>query len=282
MSGVEASFLEVAASVPETGWQLRRLEPLQPAVGRARRSAMMIAFVVAATITMAALLLLHRHRRARRLVEEKDRRRAELERRVAERTAELSQINSLLRGEVEERRRAETDLRQAQDDLVHAAKLATLGQTAASIAHEVNQPLAAMRTYSDNATVLLARGRTTEVKANLASISSLTERIAQITQNLKAFARKASGVLGPVPLQTSIVTAIALLEHRIRQQSIQIATDLPKAEIRVWAEQVRLEQVLVNPPYSRSAALMPFRATSDDRRAASGGVKRLPGGFGVH
>jgi two-component system, NtrC family, C4-dicarboxylate transport sensor histidine kinase DctB len=246
MSGVEASFLEVAASVPETGWQLRRLEPLQPAVGRARRSAMMIAFVVAATITLSVLLLLHRRRRARRLFEEKDRQRAELERRVAERTGELSQINALLRSEVEERRRAETDLRQAQDDLVHAAKLATLGQTAASIAHEVNQPLAAMRTYSDNATVLLARGRTTEVKANLASISSLTERIAQITQNLKAFARKASGVLGPVPLQTSIVTAIALLEHRIRQQSIQIATDLPKAEIRVWAEQVRLEQVLVN------------------------------------
>jgi two-component system, NtrC family, C4-dicarboxylate transport sensor histidine kinase DctB len=207
---------------------------------------MMIAFVVEAAITSAALLLFHRRRRARRLFEEKDRLRAELEQRVAERTAELSQINALLRSEVEERRRAETGLRQAQDDLVHAAKLATLGQTAASIAHEVNQPLAAMRTYSDNAAVLLARGRTAEVKANLVSISSLTERIAQITQNLKAFARKASGVLGPVPLQASIVAAIALLEHRIRQQGIRILTDLPDAETRVWAEQVRLEQVLVN------------------------------------
>ena len=79
-----------------------------------------------------------------------------------------------MRGEVAERRRAEADLRQAQDDLVHAAKLATLGQTAASIAHEVNQPLAAMRTYSDNAAVLLARGRAEDAKANLASISALT------------------------------------------------------------------------------------------------------------
>jgi two-component system, NtrC family, C4-dicarboxylate transport sensor histidine kinase DctB len=221
---------------------------------------MMIASIVAAAITSAAFLLLHRRSRARRLFEEKDRLRAELEQRVAERTAELSQSNAFLRGEVAERRRAEADLRQAQDDLVHAAKLATLGQTAASIAHEVNQPLAAMRTYSDNATVLLARGRTTEVKANLASISSLTERIAQITQNLKAFARKASGVLGPVPLQTSIVTAIALLEHRIRQQSIQIATDLPKAEIRVWAEQVRLEQVLVNLLQNALALLWHFKS----------------------
>jgi two-component system C4-dicarboxylate transport sensor histidine kinase DctB len=207
---------------------------------------MMIASIVAAAITSAAFLLLHRRSRARRLLEEKDRLRAELEQRVAERTAELSRSNALLRCEVAERNRAEADLRQAQDDLVHAAKLATLGQTAASIAHEVNQPLAAMRTYSDNATVLLARGRTAEVKANLVSISSLTERIAQITQNLKAFARKASGVLGPIPIQASIVAAVALVEHRIRQQGIHIFTDFPNAEVRVWAEQVRLEQVLVN------------------------------------
>ncbi len=170
----------------------------------------------------------------------------ELERRVAERTAELSRSNALLRGEVEERLRAEADLRQAQDDLVQAAKLATLGQTAASIAHEVNQPLAAMRTYADNAAVLLARGRAEEAKANLASISSLTERIAQITQNLKGFARKASGVLGPVPVQASIAAVLTLLEHRIRQQGVHLAVDLPEAQIRVWAEQVRLEQVLVN------------------------------------
>lgn len=245
MAGVEGAFLELSAPVPGTGWQLHRLEPLQPTVARARNSAMMAALLAVAATASAVLLVLHRRRRARRLLEEKDRMRLELERRVAERTAELSQSNAMLRGEIEERLRAEADLRRAQDDLVQAAKLATLGQTAASIAHEVNQPLAAMRTYSDNAAVLLARGRTEDAKANLASISALTGRIAQITQNLKGFARKASGALRPVPVQASIAAALTLLEHRI-QQVIRVSADLPEAEVRVWAEQVRLEQVLVN------------------------------------
>ena len=246
MAGVEASFLEVSAPVPETGWRLHRLEPLQPTVGRARNSAMLATLLAVAATASAVFLLLQRRRRARRLLGEKDRLRLELERQVAERTAELSRSNALLRGEVEERLRAEADLRRAQDDLVQAAKLAALGQTAASLAHEVNQPLAAMRTYSDNAAVLLARGRTEDAKANLASISALTERIARITQNLKGCARTASGALGPVPVQASVAAALALLEHRIRRQGVRISSDLPEAEVRVWAEQVRLEQVLTN------------------------------------
>ncbi len=206
----------------------------------------MAAFLAVAATASAVFLLLHRRRRARRLLEEKERVRVELERRVAERTAELSRSNALLRGEVEERSRAEADLRRAQDDLVQAAKLAALGQTAAGIAHEVNQPLAAMRTYSDNATVLLARGRAEDAKANLASISALTERIARVTQDLKGFARKASGAVEPVSVQAAVAAALALLGHRLRRQGVRVSADLPEAEIRVWAEQVRLEQVLVN------------------------------------
>ena len=68
----------------------------------------------------------------------------------------------------------------------------------------------------------------------------------QLTQNLKGFARGASGVLGPVPMQASVAAALALLDHRIRRQGIRVSVDLPEAEIRVWAEQVRLEQVLIN------------------------------------
>jgi two-component system C4-dicarboxylate transport sensor histidine kinase DctB len=226
---------------------MHRSEAATPRVTRYSATASMMAALLAeVVIASSVFLLLYRRRRARRQWEEKDRIRQELERRVAERTAELSRSNALLRSEVEERLRAEADLRRAQDDLVQAAKLATLGQTAASLAHEVNQPLAAMRTYADNAAVLLARGRTEDVKANLASISALTERIAQITQNLKGFARKASGVLGPVPVQASIAAGLALLEHRIRRQGVHVAVDLPEAQIRVWAEQVRLEQVLTN------------------------------------
>jgi two-component system C4-dicarboxylate transport sensor histidine kinase DctB len=103
-----------------------------------------------------------------------------------------------------------------------------------------------MRTYSDNAAVLLTRGRVEDAQANLTSISALTGRIAQITQHLKGFARKASSGLGPVSVQAAINAAVILLEHRLRQQGIRVSRDVPEAEVRVWAEQVRLEQVLVN------------------------------------
>ena len=246
MMDVEASFLEVSAPVAETAWRLHRLEPLDPTVRHTRNRAMLIAFLTVAATGSAVLLLLHRRRRARRLLEDKERARVELERRVAERTAELSRSNALLRGEIEERLRAEADLRHAQDELVHAAKLATLGQTAASIAHEVNQPLAALRTYAENAAVLLTRGRAEDARANLASISALTERIARITQDLKRFARKASGELGPVSVQASVAAALALLDHRLRQSRVRVRAELPEAEIHVLAEPTRLEQVLVN------------------------------------
>ena len=81
----------------------------------------------------------------------------ELERKVAERTADLVAANEQLGREVAERQRAEHVLREAQEGLVQAGKLAVLGQMAAGITHELNQPLAALRTLSDNARLLLVK-----------------------------------------------------------------------------------------------------------------------------
>jgi len=238
--------LEVTADIPGMGWTVHLLQPLEPRLGRARLLAMLGAALALALLAASLGYLHHRRRRARQRLAENERQRRLLEERVASRTAELSASNAQLRAEVAERERAEAELRRAQNDLVQAAKLAALGQMAASIAHEVNQPLAAMRTYSDNAAVLLARGREEEAKANLATISGLTERIAQITQHLKSFGRKASGALAPVSVQSAVAAALVLLEHRLRQQGIRVSLDLPQAELRVLAEQVRLEQVLLN------------------------------------
>lgn len=219
------SFLEAVASVPDTGWTIHGLEPLAPAVGRRVLSAVLTAGLLLAAIIAATGLILHRRRRLGRQLEAQARARAELERRVDERTREL---------------------RQTQGELVHAAKLAALGQMAASIAHEVNQPLAALRSFSDNAAVLLARGQPEAVEANLTEISSLTGRIADITRELKGFARKASGRLGPVPVRAALDTSIGLVELRLRERGIRVVRQLPEPDLQVVAEQVRLEQVLVN------------------------------------
>jgi two-component system, NtrC family, C4-dicarboxylate transport sensor histidine kinase DctB len=99
----------------------------------------------------------------------------------------LEQTNADLERKVEERTR---DLLAAQDELVHAGRLAALGQMAAVVAHELNQPLSALRTLSDNAATLIQRERLKEAEGNLGMIAQIVERMAKISAQLKLFASK--------------------------------------------------------------------------------------------
>jgi len=168
----------------------------------------------------------------------------ELERRVLERTADLVAINTRLVREIGEHRATEEALRRTQEELIQAAKLAALGQMSAGINHELNQPLAAIRTYADNARLLLEKERGEEARWNLEQIGQLTGRMAQIITQLKAFARKSSGHAVAVSLLAAIDGALALL--RIDRSDVELRRDLPGGELFVLADMVRLEQVLVN------------------------------------
>ena len=170
----------------------------------------------------------------------------QLERSVAERTADLVAANEQLAREIVERQRAELVLRKAQDALIHAGKMAVLGQMSAGITHELNQPLAALRTLSDNARLLLANDRRDDVQKNLTLISQLTERMGKITGQLKAFARKTPLQLGRVSLRRALGNVQALLEQRLRTEQVVLTQDLAADDVEVWAEANRLEQVLVN------------------------------------
>ncbi|WP_275441049.1 histidine kinase dimerization/phospho-acceptor domain-containing protein, partial [Enterobacter hormaechei] len=105
----------------------------------------------------------------------------ELSNEVANRTRELRATNEALHLEVEERRRTEAQLLDTQNSLVQAGKLAALGQMSAAIAHEINQPVAAIRTFAENASTFLDRAAPDNARANLKQIVSLTERIGTIT-----------------------------------------------------------------------------------------------------
>ncbi len=165
---------------------------------------------------------------------------------VAERTSALEATTRELTEEIDVRLQAERTLRTTQDELIQAGKMAVLGQMSAGITHELNQPLTALRTMSDNAVILLERGRLDDASKNLTTISRLVENMATITRQLKVFARKGTSVMTPVSLRNAIKNALFLVERRIEVQQVRLALDIPDADTRALGDSNRLEQVLVN------------------------------------
>lgn len=242
----ENRFIAASAELGAVGWTVYTLTPvgssLRTAVAGARAVALLIGLVACA---LAAALLRWRTQAGVRAARQ-EAARQELETRVQERTAELRQTNRRLTVEMEERRRAEAHVHRMQDELIQSNKLATLGQIAAGVAHEINQPVAAIRAYADNAAVFLERADDKTAKANLGLIAGLTDRIGLITDELRAFARKSSAPPAPVVVREAVDGALLLVGPRLRQQGVRIIRDEADEAARAMAERFRLEQVLVN------------------------------------
>jgi two-component system, NtrC family, phosphoglycerate transport system sensor histidine kinase PgtB len=151
----------------------------------------------------------------------------------------MEEANVKLRLEVQERKKV-------QNELVQAGKMAALGQMSTGIAHELNQPLSAIRHYLHNARLLLERGETATHEQNLVKVVELTERMAKMINHLKTFARWPANKLSPVDLSASIEQALALFAGRIKQDKILVKKIYSPAKLKVLAEDIRLEQVLVN------------------------------------
>ncbi len=170
----------------------------------------------------------------------------ELEQRIAERTAELMATNSSLLEKIDELKTTEGILRESRDDAVQAGKLAVLGQMSAGISHEINQPLTAIHTFTDNAISFLEKGRVPEALENLGVISRMTDRIGTIVAEIKSFSRKSPAERQRISIITAINHASMLVEPQRRQLDAKIEV-LPFMEtLQVWADPVRFEQVLVN------------------------------------
>ncbi len=216
------------------GWQVVHLaDP-----GEARAAALGAAWAVVFACAFALALAAHLRQRQRRR-EELRRIHGELEQRIAERTADLTEQVAALE-------RTKAILRETRDAAVQAGKLAVLGQMSAGISHELNQPLAALQTFADNAGALLARGRHDEVRENLKMISELVGRTGRIVQQLKAFARKEAPTPQPVDVAQAIEHALLIVEPRRRETGARIVVAPLAAPLQVTAEAGRLEQVLIN------------------------------------
>jgi len=130
--------------------------------------------------------------------------------------------------------------------LVQAGKLAVIGQLSTGIAHELNQPLAALRTLSGNGVRFLERGDLDTTRTNLERIAQLVDRMGLITGQLRTFARKSSGQLQAVPLCRALDNALSLLEPRLTQANAEIRRRCPEPGPIALCDINRLEQVLIN------------------------------------
>ncbi|WP_418114628.1 ATP-binding protein [Vibrio scophthalmi] len=171
----------------------------------------------------------------------------QLEQLVAEKTRDLVQKNQQLTLEVIERKRAQLHLKDTQNELIQAAKMAVVGQTMTSLAHELNQPLNAMSTYVYSAQMFTEQGDISAVNHSINQISGLVGRMSKIIKNLRHFARKADGKQSQqqYPLAELVEQATILVSTKFKRQQVHIESDIP-TDAFVWANDVSLEQVLVN------------------------------------
>jgi len=161
-------------------------------------------------------------------------------------SAELRALNARLSREIAERERVQKDLSLAEQTLEQSSKLAVLGEMSAAVSHELNQPLAAMKTYLAGARLLLQRERVAEALSSFQRIDDLIERMGAITRQLKSYARKGGDALEPVDLRAALSSALAMMEPQLKARTVKIVRNLPRGPVMVLADRIRLEQVIIN------------------------------------
>jgi two-component system sensor histidine kinase AauS len=241
----QVSYLAQSTQLTDTPWHLTLLTPLEELRSEAARQGMLVAVVCA----LVAFLLIAWNERRKVLSTRLAAREAlqaandELERKITERTADLRASNERLKGQIRERRQAEDTLRRAQDELVQAGKLAAIGQMSTSIAHELNQPLAALRTLSGNTVRFIERGALDTASTNLRTINDLVDRMGRITASLRAFARRGDDQ-GQASLGLAVAAALQVLNGRLENFDLQLHEQFDNVALKI--DQTRLEQILVN------------------------------------
>jgi len=241
------SYYALTRDMPKTGWTVWLLADTRPVNANAAAYTAAIATALLLVAALSIGVIERRHNLLRTLAIQRRARRAleasaeELERRVEERTM---------------------DLKRTQNELVQAAKMAALGEMSAGISHELNQPLTAVRSYTDNARKYLDQKNFQKVDENLGLITDLSARMGDIIRLLKVFARQTSDELDAVSLQTVINDTLKLMNVRFEREAVTLTSDVPAEPVVVSANAVRLQQVLINLLSNAIDAL----SDQDDRR----------------
>lgn len=171
----------------------------------------------------------------------------ELEKRVDEKTHDLVEKNQRLSQEVQVRQRAERHLKKTQGELIQAAKMAVVGQTMTSLAHELNQPLNAMSTYVYSAKLSSDAQDIEGINQALNHIEALASRMSKVITSLRSFAKKSDGEqrAESLPLSDIVEHAITIVSTKAKRQMVELDNQID-GDLQVKFSALALEQVLIN------------------------------------
>ncbi len=226
------ALLRVETKIGFQGWKLNYLETLEGVRARVNGILAMETMVFAIIAAFAFYLLSRASTR--------------VSRRLRKESEDLRLLNSRLQQEISERKKAEKNLEVAEQSLAQQSKLAALGQMSAAVSHELNQPLAAMRTYLAGARLLLQRKRPDEAESSFQRVEDLLDRMGAITRQLKSFARKSTDDMIPVDVKVPLSAAFSMMAPQLGQGGIEITRTVPDEPAMVMADPLRIEQIIVN------------------------------------
>ncbi|MCX7644145.1 MAG: ATP-binding protein [Rhodobacteraceae bacterium] len=224
--------MRLDARVPFQGWRITAFAPY--ASVRERVNAVIaLEIMVFAILLAAAFYYLSRRAQSRSLLFQRE-------------SAELRALNARLQREIAEREKVQKTLEVAEQTLAQSSKLAALGEMSAAVSHELNQPLAAMKTYLAGAKLLLQRRRPEEALSSFQRIDDLIERMGAITRQLKSYARKGGEAFEPLDMRDALSSALSMMEPQLKRRKVAITRAVPRQPVMVMADRVRLEQVIIN------------------------------------
>jgi PAS domain S-box-containing protein len=157
--------------------------------------------------------------------------------------------------DITERKRAEEELHQkevslleAQTQLAHISRVTTMGELAASIAHEVNQPLGAITNNVNACLRVLAAGSENlqEVEGALSDIVKGVDRVNCIIVRMRALAKKVPPEMARLHLEDVVADVLTLIHHELTRRHVAIRTEVPKDLPPLLGDRIQLQQVLLN------------------------------------
>jgi signal transduction histidine kinase len=199
--------------------------------------------------------------------------RDQLDVKVQQRTGELRQANQQLQSEIAERQRAEEAFHKTQSDLAHLTRVMTMSELATSIAHEVNQPLAAIVTTGDACARWLALdppnlGRARESVARMITEGS---RASEVVKRIRGLSKKTTFQKSALQMNELVHEVVALLDAELVKNKVRLSTELDPDQPLVFGDRVQLQQRDSNPRYRsewrKSRRLLKLRGINQFRNS---------------